>query len=262
MTAYRRTRTPGLIDPAAKKPRPPAAATLEHLWWATDLPLSDAASVDTWADAVGDADLTATGAARPTFDIDGMNSEPTVNFDGSSDVMALGSALSTATEGCVVAVAKLNESPSTKAMWCQCSTDLTERYVTSRFGYPNSGYWGWQFGDGGTDDILEMDAATDTSNHVYEWSSDDSTVTLRLDNSADAQTVQQGSNGGGWFGDHGDPDDFVVGAERFYSGGVLYTVGHLDCRIALLAVYSEPLSSSDRADLYAWVGDHYGITIA
>ena len=26
------------------------------------------------------------------------------------------------------------------------------------------------------------------------------------------------------------------------------------------AVYSEPLS--DRADLYAWVSDHYGITIA
>lgn len=262
---YRRDRNTGKIDiNSLSVPNdPPTITNTAAVWWADDLQLNDTDPVSSWVDRVNSKVISQTGSARPTYDENGIGSKPSVNFDGADDLLELGNALTSSNEGCIVAVTKIVESnPNTKCIWSACADNSHEQYLMGRLGYPTINKFGIQYdGNGDPDHTVLGNSPLTNDDVVMEWSTNGVSWGLRLNNTLETLNVEDGVNSGSWFGDVGSMNEFVVGAERFRSGS-LYTIGHLNFRLAYLGVYSSELSSGDRTDLYNWISDYYGITMS
>lgn len=73
---------------------------------ASQLALSDGDPVSTWPNLAGFADVTAAGAARPTYRTNQLNQMPVVDFDGTDDTMEGANPFIGATEVTIFAVAQ------------------------------------------------------------------------------------------------------------------------------------------------------------
>src|ERR1017187_602338 len=90
---------------------PSAISGLTGWWKADTLALSDGAAVSRWTATAGPALAQATGTKQPIYKTNIINGLPVVRFNGTSDMMAAGSAI--ANTAMVFVVAKFNGSSFT-----------------------------------------------------------------------------------------------------------------------------------------------------
>lgn len=244
---------------------PPAFASPLAVWWAGDLTIAETTAdgeVSTWTDRVGSVPVVqATSANRPLYRSAGVGSKPSVDFDGSNDVLTRAAAPFSATQGTVVAVIKSDSftPPQVGTVWSQSSSTETTEYL-SGFDHNSNGTRAPavnRYASGGGDEV-EGSSTSTTDAVIVEWSSDGDDWALRTDNVAESLTVVDGSNTGDWFGDLTNDDQFSIGATRYENSGAQVT-SFMSGHIAFLAVYPAPLTTTERAELYAWLTDHYGL---
>lgn len=96
----------------------PADAGLTAYWIADDITGADGDPVDTWPDAVGSNDATASGSARPTLDlaVAGINGKAAVVFDGVDDQASLTTGVSGAASPGFFAFAVMSRSSAGHAL--------------------------------------------------------------------------------------------------------------------------------------------------
>jgi hypothetical protein len=245
-----------VLEPFLTPPSgPPVGASCVAQWWAEDI-VADGA-VTTWEDRVGAHDLTqATSGFRPTAA--GSGAARAVTFDGTNDRLSWDGDISSSSSGCIVAVVSYATARAGSSSHALASASHPSNYQSFRFGAydwqqnieentGNTGGSGYEYVRT-TSAVLSANTLT-----AVEVSSSGSAYTFRTNNTTSALTVGAGSNNGNWFGST-TTTQFTVGAWLRPA-----TTGYLNGKVAFLAVYDAPLSSGDRADLYGWINDHYGI---
>lgn len=236
---------------------PPGVASTRAVWWATDLSVSDGAAVSSWVDRVNGFTVSqATSARRPTFDADGLNGRPALLFDGSDDFLGLNAsgALSTATQGCVVAVVRPTAFTG-RVVWASSDVATIEWNVLGSLQSNNLAVQQKQIvGARGSSDIVRGKSTLSAVPQLWEWASNGTAYSLRLNNVIESPyVVQEGSNSGDWFGDTPNRDNFTIGALLRTALVTPTYAGH----IAFLGIYDAPLSNADRTALYAWLHSYY-----
>lgn len=231
---------------------PPVPADTVAIWWADDLGLADAAEISSWTDRVSSVAVTQGAAGKyPVMDIDGIGGMPAALFDGTNDFLRSDSVLTSSNNGCVVMVAKPTATGN-RVAWSAAKASSNKTYNMG-FAGGASGYMDHYNRNEFTLDWIAGN--TDPTNRVgvYEWASDGSAVSMRVDNSVESLSVINGANNGDWFAD-ADSTNFSIGcwgqttALYFYKGLIAY-----------LLVADSPLSGGDRTALYSWISDYYGI---
>jgi hypothetical protein len=239
---------------------PPTVASEVACWWATDLVgvVADGDPVGSWTDRTSSVVVSATSTARPTFDVNGLSGQPVVVFDGSSDILKVASTLTTATTGCVVAVAYFDVfSALTHSIWGTGDEGSTTRFLTGRSGGPGDDNIVVQQNDNGTQDRFYMvPNLTTATPFILEWSSNGTAYSMLINNVGTGLNQESGSNTGDWFGDTSSRDNFTIGALQRSA-----IVNYHDGGIAFVKVADAPLSSGDRTALYGFLSSYYGIAI-
>lgn len=251
-------RTLTVSDPAflgAKSLTPPSVASTVACWWATDLVAStaDGNPVGSWVDRVNGVTVSSSSTARPTMRWSSIGSQPAVDFDGSDDYLELGSSLASSdTQGAVIAVCQYDVTTN-KCLWSQstASTAANYLYLSPRTtgNYPLLDLY-----NSPTVSMLRGSTAIGTGARVLEVSSNASTISMRVNNTAETVSVDSGSNAGRWFSQ--------VTANRWCIGALTYNnsrIAFFDGKLAFLLRTSAPLSAGDRTALYGWITAYYGI---
>jgi hypothetical protein len=185
------------------------------------------------------------------MDVDGANGRPSVNFDG-GDWLGLSSGLSSALSGCVVAVARITDPLQGQTLWSHGGNNTT-RYLLGTTRFSTGGEIEVQQRNADTNDVVRGGTSvTANTLAILEWGSSGTAYAHRLNNAAQTLTVVQGAN----IGDVNSTDRWTIGGFRYSS-----PIGLLGGRIAYLGVFAAPLSTDDRAALYAWLSAYYGIAI-
>ena len=232
---------------------PPEPTSAQALWWANDLiGVGDGNPVGSWVDRIGGITVTASGSSRPTFDVDGIGGKPSVNFDGVNDRLTVAHEVTSGSSGVVVMVVRF-DSLAQECDICSFARSNSDMW------YARTNVWASKLnvstGRGATPDAVKggtsMSAGTD---YAIEAGSAGSTFLLGVNNAAESLTVTSGTNNGAWLSAVTSRDLFTVGAlgRNFFNN-------HLNGRLAFLGVYDQPLSSTDRDNLYGWINDTYGI---
>lgn len=248
----------GAASPAINPngPPPPIPDPLA-LWFEGDLELDHEDPVAAWVDRINGRTLAATGAARPTYLADGINGRPAIDFDGANHILTLGtSALdTTATEGCVIAIAANDAPNAVHAMWAHSQFNASDRYL---------------YGANHTGGRVRMDAATSvgsraahgstplgTDPHLIEWERSSSGWAMRVDGELQTITNLTGSHAvAPWFAS-------VATANRWAVGGIAFnnaTIPDYNGRIAVIGAAASPLSNETRAALLGWAVARYTLS--
>jgi hypothetical protein len=242
---------------------PPVVASQVACWWADDLVgvVADTDPVSSWVDRTSSFDATASSTVRPTFNLDGVGGgKPSVDFDGTNDVLTYSGILTSATQGCVIMVCapvSLPTSSVNDTYWGAGDVASGNRYLqagpynvsgTTRMFLDQFNSTGEDFPRSTTD---AMSAGTD---YVMEWSSSGTAYSMRLNNNSQSLSFVVGSDTGDWFGDVSNVDNFTIGALVISS-----TTNYSPVRVSLLLVADAELSAGDRTALYDWINAYYGI---
>jgi hypothetical protein len=253
-----RTRRRSTLKQAVANNAPPTPANASAVWWADDIAQADGSQVATWTDRINNISvIQATANARPLYAIAGVNGRPSVNFDGSNDFLGLGSSLSSALAGSVVAVVQINNPLLGQSVWSSSCSSENYRYILGTSRYNTGGEVETQQANGGSDDIVRGSVSVPAMTlAVLEWSSSGTAYMHRLNNSVSTMMVGAGTNSGDWFGDVSLTNRWSIGALVRLGGTISFFGG----KIAYLGVFDSPLSTQDRYDLYKWIEQYYGIT--
>lgn len=236
---------------------PPSITDEVAVWWAGDLSYPDTANVTAWTDRVGNVTLTNSETTTATYRLFGMNDKPTAELN-SNGGLTVADTITTATSGCVVAVVDPNEVNQQGHIWSS-SADAGVANRLSGAVWLNYLYYLENAGRSGGDAANLRSTSTISSGPVvYEWSSNGTTISMRIDNTSETVVVAQYANIGNWFGDV-TRDNFTIGALKYNS---LPPASAFDGQIAYLGVFDSELSAPDRTALYAWISSEYGITVA
>lgn len=234
---------------------PEGIAGVAEVWVADDLALSDGGAVSSWVGRVAARDLAqASSGKRPTYDLDGVGGEPSVNFDGSDDLLAYAGTLSTATSGHVFVVGQQNAATE-MACWSTSDLDTGQHHIWAPYDSAGMGILCTE--GASTDYVTASVTASANTPALIEWASDGSDYALRENNTVKSLTVAAGSNSGNWFGDVTLRDVFTLGAFNF-----VVETRRWNGRIAAVIVVDGAISGGDRTSLDGWVADKYGITLA
>lgn len=236
----------------------PAIAGLVAAWVAEDLALSHGAPVGSWVDRVAGTTLTSSGSNRPTFTATpgpgGPRNRPAVTFVTSSDqFLTVGSALTSATSGSVIAVGTFiggsawsssNPSSGYRAVFGLLAGDMrVQRQNTNPGGKASFAF-----------------SAFEPGPTAWEWASNGSTWNQRRNNAPQTITTPApslyvtGLNTGEWFGSVASRDNFTLGCIRTPtsidpSGRDSSFTGS----ISVVLVINGALSPADREALYRWI---------
>lgn len=233
--------------------QPPSSAACAAQWWADDLvAVGDGNPVGSWVDRVGGIEVTSSGTSRPTFDADGIGGKPSVNFDGSNDYLTSTSKLlQRRPKGAIVAVIK----GCTGHILAQGSGGYQFFYLTGHIPSSSGRMVLESYDGGGSVQQLRVTTAHGSDPRVIEFSSDAAVVSGRVDNGPESLVALSGSNYGYWTSQPSGMNRLTLGALYIGSGFQDFNNG----RLAFLGVYDQPLSSTDRDNLYGWINDTYGI---
>jgi len=222
---------------------------------------SDGDVIGACADKSGQGNdiLQATNGNRPLYKTNRHNSLSAALFDDTDDYLDVGNSMTTATSSTVFTVVAVPGSADS----CQVGTadeGGTSRYL--RLNVNQSGNW-WYYRqrNAGTTDELRVlhgiggGAGTAFLNTI---SSDGSTISLRLNGAPKTLAVSSGENGGDWFGDVSNRDNFTVGA-LLWSGGLN---SPYDGDICEILVYDSVPSVTDRGLIEAFFATKWGLTLA
>lgn len=229
---------------AAKQPvaggYDPLSIAWHSAYWAEDPNWTnpgDGNAVTTWDDASGNGRSVTQGTSgkRPLYraSVAALNSQPAVDFDGTDDYLASGSAF-TATSGTLTKVVVIQVKTvvvGTRHIFSWGSTGgRADLYYSN-----NGSDWGLY-----APSAQVLGGTPDTSAHILFATFGTSVAALNVD----GVDVATGTNSGSL-------STHTLGA---YSGGG----ENIHANIAFAGLYVGNMSAGDRADLLAWAQDHYG----
>jgi len=202
---------------------------------ATELSLSDGSSVSTWPDESSEGNDLSAGTA-PTYRSSGINSNPSVEFDGTNDFLDVGTTTFPSPRTVVMAVEHTDGSDDFAVPFDGGTTNEHRSFVTSSSGNV-------RFVSGSTDISDATDARDTTSIFLFEADGADSRIRRN------GQTLVTGGN------TDSDLTGFTVGvrgdtSSNFYPGF-----------IGELLVYNRKLTSSEVNGVESHLSDKWGITI-
>lgn len=211
---------------------PASISGLINRWRADSIALAQGAAVSSWPALTGSAVLTqSTGAAQPSYQTAGMNSQPTVRFDGSSDYMT---AATTSTAQPVTVVMVLKLSVSAQQQLVQAGS--LQLFSNGSVWAVNTGSTSLTGGTPGTSPTVVTMTATGGTATVYDKGTQ----------------VISGSSG---TTDLGTPLQIAAFGtstrSRFLNGD-----------IAEVLVYNKVLSAAERSTVHSYVQDRYAITVS
>ena len=234
---------------------PASVGSVVAVWDASDLALADGDPVGSWVDRVNGHTLTASGSARPTFaaSANRVGARPAITFDGSSDVLAVGSNLTTSTSGVVIVLGEITDGIA----WSSADVNASNPHYYYMFGGRFSGLLRMQSAAtsvGGTAGI-GLVTVSETGPAVWEWASSgfaSGGYSIRKNNTPLTLSPLFAGNNGRWFGDVANRDNFTVGAQVASAGNGgtnTFMAGWISAVIVLNAIPAE----GPRSDLYRWL---------
>ena len=236
---------------------PPDITDAVAVWWAGDLSLADNAGVASWTDRVSSITVSPV-TDNPTYQLFALNGQPAVLFDGTNDVFTTTNTVSTSADGCVVAVLATSEVDDQQAIWSSSDGSVLNRYITGSIGLNNLRVR--QYNADTLDDVEGGSLPAINTLTAFEWSSNGSAYTLRINNTPETLSTVSGSNTGDWFSDVSGRDNFTIGGLDLNNAGPIFLLMNPDTYLGYLGVFDSPLSTDDRTALYNWISLTYGIT--
>ncbi len=216
----------------------PAAVTTASLvaWYkGSSFALSDGASVTTWADSSGAGHPVVPNTSSPTFVASGINSLPTVRFNGTSDALKNATLAPLGQPFTVFVVAKSSASGATRSI-INSNTGTTDALYIDSTAHLSL------FGGSGS---ITGSVASAANAHVLEMVVNSSSSLVGVDG-----TITTGNPGtNGW------QSGIIMGANSILSAE------WFNGDIAEVVVYSGAMSSGDRSTVRQALGTKYNITV-
>lgn len=256
MVAYGRTRIPGKIDPGvlglADGPPPPVG--WHAAFWAGDLALTNGGLVATWADRSGNArDLAqATSGNRPLYrsNVSALGGRPAVEFDGVNDYLRTATWTGLAQPITYVVIMRTGATVGTPTASFFIADKATNTNAMSFYWSVTSGpvvYWSTYAGsaEGRAGSGVGPGANT---NYALRALLNGASSGMNVNGSGVALTGSIGT---------GTSDGLTLGASRSAAGVIP------NSHIAFAGVYAGDVTADGGwAAFCAWVGAHYGLTLA
>ena len=230
------------------------------LWLdASDLTGNDGDAVTTWTSKEGNAYAftQATPDNKPLLKkgANGIGNKNTVLFDGTDDYLKYAAGdISNATQGFVAAVFYITTNRNNQTIissYDEATTNYAIIFRAQRTGlYPGF----VQVNNDTIDDYDTDDPITITTPYLIIFISSGDAYSVRLNGVNAAITMATGTNGGDWFGDTENRDNFLVGA-RENSGGVgLFMKGS----ISEIIISDVAPTAKDITNLESYLNTKYG----
>lgn len=239
-----------------------------ELWLKADAGVTGSSPVTAWADQSGNG-LDATASNNPTLITDGLNFNPTINFDGSSDRFVTAS----------TALFSTNSSPVTVFVVFDTDNGTSQRFLLNQR-YNNNCVTNFQLGytAGGTPSrnyglhigcghATTAPINTIQDNTFYLMStlilnSGTAPSNINIFQNGGSETVANVSNG---FTDAGSYDTEAVPLDigvrdDTYGAGTSFD-GYHDGDIAEIVIYTSTPSTTERQQIESYLAIKYGITI-
>lgn len=212
-------------------------------------------AVDTWSTCEGNlnAFLQSTAAKKPTYVASGINSQPSISFDG-GDILTCATSILNSQSGTVFVVFRPGTLGQERTLLSQARGEAGA-YISLYGCLSAANEKIGQDGDVGGS-IRGSTTVLTATNYCAKFESSGSALSFELNGNNETETVVSGSNAGQWFGDYSTTKTSVGGVA--YTSDVLLFSG----QIAEIIAYSTPVSAGDLTTLEAYFNSRYGITFA
>lgn len=254
---YTTALTADQIMQLAEGSEPTGATGLKGQWDFDDGPFSepgDGEPILGWQDRkAGKLFQQSTSTKRPTYTLQDadFNSNPSLTFDGTDDLLALADAYLFDTAGTVMIVFKQVTTGDAEDFFASADDATTTKNLA--IGQRTAAY-GITQNDAGTADTVYGGTTPDTTTHLLTVSTSGTAYTVRLDGVAESLTAGSGTNSGDWFGDTSARDNMTIGARKTSSES-----NQANVKIAEILVYSEQLTGDDLTNAEAYLIEKYAI---
>lgn len=202
-----------------------------------------------------------TASKRPSYVASGINSKPAIDFDGTDDLLMASTAFLTGTSGTVIVVYRIDATVNTyKVLLGSSDESSSNRFIMFMGdGGTANRHINYQQQEADTADLLDGDSATNlNTNYCAVWQSDGTTVTARLNGTAQTLNADAGSNNGDWWSDTTAKDNVTIGARR---SNAAVEDRFMDGKIAEIIVYPVNLTAGSIAQLSTYIATRYGVPV-
>ena len=225
-------------------------------------PVIDGDPVAQWIDRSGNNKAFSQGtlAKRPTYRATGINSLPSIEFDGIDDLLVLAEDYLSGAEGTAIAVVELSASPSDTQVVLGTSDDAVGNDAIEFRAYHSAALPNLSARvDDNTSDNIPRGSTTVAVSTIYiqVWLSDGTAYSLRVNGAAETVALVTGLDNGNWFSDVANKDSVSIGAAKRAS-----EVNFLKGDLAELIVYDHDLTTSELLTIETYLATRYGITLA
>jgi hypothetical protein len=212
--------------------------------------VANGGTVASWTDLSGHAHhaVQATASKKPTFKSSGLNSLPTLSFDGTDDSLTVAhTAAFLATRLSVFAVAKTNVSRDYQAIVAKTSNAFDEGFLFGSVDAASSGKLGLFVNAVGN--AAKLTVATGAFK-VVSGTYDGSNVKVRVSPSTVANSTAYAGNL------NTSVNDLIIGD---YNGNASCVAGCWQGEMAEILLYDQALSDTDRLSVEAYLRAKYGL---
>lgn len=185
----------------------------------------------------------------------GINGRNVVRFDGTNDLLVLGSAPLTGETGTVIAVYRLTSTLGNyQHILSSCdeaSVNFTMRFMAA---YDGAGKpIAISKNGGGIDEVKGSTTISAEAVYCAVYQSNGIAYTARVNKTAQTFTIVAGGNNGAWFGDIANRDNTTIGSLKRTTEAAF-----LKGDLAELIVYNSALSSAQITNVERYLEDRYG----
>lgn len=257
LRTYATALTADQIMQLAEGSEPIGATGLKGQWDFDDGPFSepgDGEPILGWQDQkAGKLFQQSTSTKRPTYTLQDadFNSNPSITFDGTDDLLTLADAYLFDTAGTVMIVFKQVTTGDAEDFFASADDATTTKNLA--IGQRTAAY-GITQNDAGTADTVYGGTTPDTTTHLLTVSTSGTAYTVRLDGVAESLTAGSGTDSGDWFGDTSARDNMTIGARKTSS-----ETNQANVKIAEIQVYSAQLTGTDLTNAEAYLIEKYAI---
>ena len=189
---------------------------------------------------------------RPLYDSVGINSRPSLEFNGSSKLLYSTQTNKATQQGCLSLAIKTGATVASSCLFALTDTTGATDRVTIGIDASSKLYVSHVSG-GTTNAVTGGTALSANTRYIVQVWSDGTTWGLKL-NAANETLTVTGSNTGAWFADVASPDNWSLGALKantetlFFDGDIAQYVG-----------YDDETTAGKRQDMYHFLLSRYGI---
>jgi hypothetical protein len=179
---------------------------------------ADGDAIGQWNDQSGNSNhFSQTLTKRPLLKlgVNGINSKPTILFDGSDDLLVRAANISTATAGTMIAVVRMTATSNTDNSILGSMDEATAAVYGCFLITTSQKIRSWQRNNDTADDNRGDTTLADATTYIITFSSSGTAYAHRVNGAAQTLSQSSGANNGDWFGDAPNRDSFTVGGLKY-----------------------------------------------